>query len=78
MITNIGLFSRVDAHMDLQGAPLDKTLLAIVAGVRPLIRVDTPVSAEVCFARKGLEGTQYERMEIDGQMIRYYLSTMLP
>jgi hypothetical protein len=63
--------------MDFQGAPLDKSLFAILdsAKVWSLVRMDAVMSVEVCFAGKGLVALS---MDMTRQEILYHLATMLP
>jgi hypothetical protein len=63
--------------MDFQGAPLNKTLFAILDSARvwSLVGMDAVMSVEVCFAGKGLVTVS---MYLTRQEILYHLATILP
>jgi hypothetical protein len=76
-ITDVWLLPRMYSHMSFQGAPLNKTLFAILdsAGVWSLVGVDAVMSPEVCFAGKGLVAVSMDKTR---QEILYHLATILP
>jgi hypothetical protein len=77
MDTDVWLFSRVYSFMDFQGAPLNKTLLAILDNTRvwSLVGMNAVMSVEVCSAGEGLVTLSMDKTR---QEILYHLVTMLP
>jgi hypothetical protein len=63
--------------MDFQGAPLNKTLVAILDSTRvwSLVGMDAVMSVEVCSAGKGLVTLS---MDMTRREILYHLIAMLP